>query len=210
MSQNVKTDKRPITLELAALFVFSLVLIGNLSVTNFAQGYYSHFDVTLPEINFAPQVYDYVNIVLASLIGAGVVVLAVVFLMKLGMWVGEFVADRTKPSKKLADFVKKRERKFITAANLMEWILRTAFWGVAAFTLYSSVSVLSDKLGELSAQNKASFSSISPEGEDLQKVIIYKNDNEIILKTYSVSRKEFVEGYEAINGATYTTRTIRI
>ena len=210
MSQIDKTNKRPVTLELAALFVFSLVLIGNLSVTNFAQGYYSHFGVTLSEINFTPQIYDYVNIVLASSIGASVVVLVVVFLLKLGMWVGELVADKTKPSKKLTDFVKKRERKFITIANVIEWVLRIAFWGVVAFTLYSSVSILSDKLGEVSAENKASFSSISPEGDDLQKVIIYKNDNEIILKTYSVSKKQFIEGYEAINGATYTTRTIRI
>ncbi len=210
MSQNDKIDKRLVTLELAALFVFSLVAICNFSVAKFAQGYYSHFGVTLPEINFTPQVYDYANIVLPSLISAGVVVLIVVFLMKLGMRIGEVAADKTKPSKKLADFVKKRKQKLIIIAKVLEWTLRIAFWGVIAFTIYSTISVFSDKLGQASAQSKTSFSSISAEGKDLQKVIIYKNDNEIILKAYSVSKKEFLEGYEAINGATYTTRTIRI
>lgn len=210
MLNTSETNNRLVTLELAALFVFALVLIGNLSVTRFAEGYYSHFGVTLPEINFTPQMYDYVNIVLISVIGAGVVVLVVGFLMKVGIWIGAFAAEKTEPSKRFIKFAEKREQKIITLGNAMEWLVGIFFWGIITFTMYSSVNIISNHYGKVSAADKSIYSSITPDGEDLQKLIIYKSDNEIILKVYSSSKKEFLSGYETINGATYTARPVRI
>lgn len=208
MARSKETDKKLFTLELTALFIFALVVLGNFSVTKFAEGYYSHFGVTLPEINFIPQVYDYVNVLPLTLIASAVVVLIVIALTRLSVWLGSVLADKTKPTKRMFKFVKKHRRPFDIFVKVLEWVLKIGIWGFALVALVYSVNNISLRLGEVSAQSKTSFNSISRENEDTQKVIIYKSSSEIILKAYDLPKDEFIDGYEAVNGASYTTRSV--
>lgn len=208
MARSKENSKKLFTLELTALFIFSLVVLGNFSVTKFAQGYYSYFGVTLPEINFIPQVYDYVNVLPLTLIASAVVVLVVIALTRLSVWFGSVLADKTKPSKRLFIFVRKHRRLFDVLVKVLEWILKIGIWGFVLVALAYSVNNISLRLGEVSAQGKTSFTAISGESKDIQKVIIYKNTAEVILKAYDLSKGEFLDGYEIVNGASYTTRSV--
>jgi hypothetical protein len=210
MKTQEKNGNRLISFELAAVFIFSLVLLAHLSVVRFASGYYDHFGVTLSDINFSPRLYDYVNITLPAFIGAGVLVAITALFIQLGVWFGDFVGSKSKPNKWLVRFVKKRQGRVSALLNILDKTFRVVFWGVlAAITIYS-VGSISYKLGSSGAQSKTSFSSISKDGENLQKLIIYKNDTGLVLRTYDLSKRKFVDGYEFINGASYTTRPINL
>jgi len=208
MARSKENNRKLFTLELTALFIFSLVVLGNFSVTKFAEGYYSHFGVTLPEINFIPQVYDYVNVLPLTLISSAVAVLVVVALTRLSVWLGSVLADKTKPTKRIFKFVKKHRQPLDVLVKVLEWILKIGIWGIALVALAYSVNNISLLLGEVSAQGKANFTTLSDEGENTQKVIIYKNSTEIILKAYDLSKGEFVDGYEVVNGVGYKTRSV--
>ncbi|MBH2007451.1 hypothetical protein I8H83_02520 [Candidatus Saccharibacteria bacterium] len=209
MARSKENSKKLFTLELTALFIFSLVVIGNFSVTKFAEGYYSHFGVTLPEINFIPQVYDYVNVLPLTLIASAVVVLVVVALTRLSVWLGSVMAEKTKPSKKLFKFVKRHRRPFGVLVKFLEWTLKIGIWGFVLVSLVYSVNNISLYLGKVSAESKVIYSTVSNEGENTQKVIIYKSSSEVILKSYDISKGNFIDGYETLTGASYTTRSAK-
>ena len=210
MARSKETNKKLFTLELTALFIFALVVLGNFSVTKFAEGYYGHFDITLPEISFIPQVYDYVNVLPLTLIASAIVVLVVVALTRLSVWLGSVLAEKTKPSKKLFKFVKRHKRPFGLLVKVLEWILKIGIWGFVLVSLVYSVNNISLYMGKVSAETKANYTVVSSEGENAQKVIIYKNSSEVILKTYDISKGEFIDGYETLTGASYTTRSMKL
>lgn len=209
MARRKETDKKLFTLELTALFIFALVVLGNFSVTKFAEGYYNHFGVSLPEINFIPQVYDYVNVLPLTLIASVIVVLVVVGLTRLSVWLGSVLAEKKKPSKRLFKFVKRHRRQFDVLVKVLEWILKIGIWGFVLVSLVYSVNNISLYLGKVSAESKANYTTVSSEGENAQKVIIYKNSGEVILKAYDISKGEFIDGYETLTGASYTTRSVK-
>jgi hypothetical protein len=209
MARNKETDKKLFTLELTALFIFALVVLGNFSVTKFAEGYYGHFGVTLPEINFIPQVYDYVNVLPLTLIASAIVVLVVVALTRLSVWLGSLLAEKTKPSKRLFKFVKRHRPPFRVLVKVFEWILKIGIWGLVLVSLVYSVNNISLYLGKVSAESKVNYSTVSNEGENTQKVIIYKSSSEVVLKSYDISKGNFIDGYETLTGASYTTRSVK-
>lgn len=210
MKTKEKDGNKLITFELAALFIFSLVVLGHFSVVSFARGYYNHFDVTLADIHFSPQIYDYVNIAPPAFIGAAIIAVFVALLIQAAMRLGNFAGSKTKPSQWFVRFVKKRKKRIDAFLDVSDRILRVIFWLVIISVVVYGIGSFSYKLGESAAQEKIDFSSISRDGENLQKLIIYKNDTEIIVRVYDLSKKQFIGDYEVINGASYITRLVKI
>lgn len=210
MKTKEKDQKKLITFELAALFIFSLVLLGHLSVVNFARGYYDHFNVTLADIGFSPQIYDYVSIAPAAFIGSAIVTVLMALLIKAAMRIGDFAGSKTKPSKWLVSLVKKHKKPINSFLAVMDKILRVIFWLVIIVVSVYGVGSLSVQMGKNTAINKTNFSSISEADENIQRIIIYKNDAEIVLKSYDISIRQFVGDFEVISGASYTTRSLKI
>lgn len=210
MKTKEKDQKKLITFELAALFIFSLVLLGHLSVVSFARGYYDHFNVTLADINFSPQIYDYVSIAPAAFIGSAIVTVLIALLIKAAMRLGDFAGSITKPSKWLVSLVKKHKKPVNSFLVVTDKILRVVFWLVIIAVAIYGVGSLSSVMGENIAKSKTNFSSISEADENIQRIIIYKNDAEIVLKSYDISKNQFLDDYEVISGASYTTRSLKI
>jgi hypothetical protein len=71
------------------------------------------------------------------------------------------------------------------------------------------VNNISLYLGKVSAESKVNYSTVSNEGENTQKVIIYKSSSEVVLKSYDISKGNFIDGYETLTGASYTTRSVK-
>lgn len=198
------------TLELAALFVFALVLVANLVVVRFSEGYFGYFNIPLAEVNYVPQLYDYVRIAFPVIIIAGIVTAVVFGLMRLSVFIGSLLAGLTKPSEKAVDFVRRHIKIFKGLVTILGIIINVGIWIVVGWALWIALYNVSADAGKISAGNMKSFSSISSVGDNLQKVIIYKADNEIIIKTYDTSKKEFVDGYDVLYGSSYSPKTIHL
>lgn len=187
------------------------VPLASAAVTKFAQGYYGHFDINLAHMNFAPQSYDYINILPYVLIGS--LILSVVFVLML------YAADRiaslatnkietTKATEWLSAKTNRLSRgKIKTIVALLDAAM-IVLLSIFAFLLIHAITTYTFTLGKAAAESTTTLTSISAEREPIQKIIIYKNVGETILKPYDTSSKKFLDGFDITYGATYSTRTI--
>jgi len=206
-SINLLIGKRT-TLELAALFVFVLVLVANLVVLRFSEGYFEYFGISLGEVNFVPQMYDYLRIALPVIIVSVVVTGLLLCFIGSSIYIGNLLAKLTMPSKKAITYVK-RHRKFFETLAYALGILSEVFLVIVSIWLLGTVLYsVSAEVGKMSAANTSEATSVSKLGDNLQKVIIYKGDSELILKTYDTSKREFVDGYSVTRDDNYEARTI--
>jgi len=196
------------TLELAALFVFVLVLVANLVVVRFSEGYFQHFGISLSEVNYTPQMYDYVRIALPIIIGSIVVTVAALCLIGLSIYIGNLLARFFRPSKGAIKYVGKHRKFFERLANILGLLIKVTLGAASIWILWTALYSVSAEAGKMSAANTVKMSSISKPGDNLQRVIIYKGNNELILKTYDNSKKEFLSGYSVVSGTDYDARTI--
>lgn len=211
MTKKQANDK-PLTLELTAILIFALGIIGHLSVIKYAEGYYRHFGVTLPDINFVPELYDYVNVLPITLIASAIVVLVAYLLIRVGVLAGDLLGEKTEPSKWLERSIKLLARHELFVKVLvrgLQWVMRILIVIVFLWAL-DVVSNISVGSGQVNAEARINYSSTSAQADAVQKVIIYKNDGGITLKSYDTMKRKFLDGYEAISGASYTTRSVRL
>jgi lysylphosphatidylglycerol synthetase-like protein (DUF2156 family) len=196
------------TLELAALFVFILVLVANLVVIRFTEGYLGYYGIPIAEVNYVPQIYDYLRIALPVIIGSIIITVVVLCLIGLSVYIGNLLAKLTKPSKSAIKYVRRHGKFFKGIFNIFGLLIKVSIWAVCILVLWSALYTVSANTGKTSAENTTRMTSISKSDDNLQKVIIYKGDNELILKTYDTSKKEFVDSYSVIVGADYSARMI--
>lgn len=201
-------DKENITLEFSALFLFVLVLVSNLAVIEFAEGYFGYFDVSLGSINFMPQPYDYMRIAMPVLVTSIMMTLIITLLMRASSSAGEYFANRTKPNKRFSQYAK-RHKKFLDGLiNIVDFVFVAFVAGVIIWASYSPTTGLAKDFGEANAKNMTRLSSISKPSDSFQEIIIYKGNGEIITKTYNVSKKEFLDGYRVATTNDYQVRYI--
>jgi flagellar biosynthesis protein FlhB len=196
------------TFEIASIFVFVLVLVANLVAVRFAEGYFGYFNVPLSEVNFVPQMYDYVRIALPVIIGAVVVTVITFGLMGLSAYVSNFLARLLKPNKKAVKFAKRYKKFFESLDFVFDFLTKAVMWIGTGLVLWSMIYTFSANFGKTSAESMTKLSSISGANDNLQKVIIYKGVNELIVKNYDTSKNKFQDGYDVLYGSSYTTRTI--
>ena len=196
------------SLELGALFLFALIVVSNLAVIKFAEGYFEYFDISLGSINFTPQLYDYVRIAMPVLIISTIITLVVAFVMNMNSFIGKFFANRTKPSKKLHEYAKRHENFFENLSKLVDFIFIAFIAGTVVWLFYSSTTDLAKSFGEVSAKNTTKLSSISQPSDNTQEIIIYKGNDEIITKNYDTSKKVFFDGYQVLVSSNYEVRYI--
>lgn len=210
MTTDSKPDYRKRIFEIATIFIPAFVFVGQYSVIKSAEAYYGHFGLTLSDINFVPEIYDYVNILPLTLISSVIVVLLVAGLIRFSIWIGDLLSRKTKPSKKFVKFVKRYRTAFGRLVKILEWILKVGAWSIVAWVFVWSVTYFSLLAGESSAQSKKSFQSISKKSDSIQKLIIYADDGRIVLKSYDTSNHKFIDGYETMNGENYSTRIVHL
>lgn len=196
------------TLELATIFLFTLVLMSNLAVIKFAEGYFGYFDISLGSINFTPRMYDYASIVMPVLVASVIVTLIVAVSMKVSFSVGDFFANKKKPNKSFSQYAKRHEKVIMGLMKVLDFIFFAFVAGVIVWVFYSFTTDLSKNYGEATAKNMTRLSSISMSGDNFQDIIIYKGNGEIITKKYDVSQKEFLDGYRVVATDNYQVRYI--
>lgn len=202
--------KERTTFEVAALFVFLLVLVSNLAVLRFAEGYFEFYGVPMAEVGYVPQMYDYLRIALPVMTASVVFTSLIVGVIWLSGKAGDATADFTKLGKRLTKFLKRNEQfltRVLSILGALVWIgtALLILWALWVF-LYS----VSATLGRSYAENKSSVTSISEPGEITQRVIIHKGDNELILKVYDTSKREFTSGYEVVGSPSYNAHLISL
>jgi hypothetical protein len=204
----MKNNSRKLfALELTTILLFALVAIGHLSVIKYAQGYYGSYGISLPEINFVPEMYDYVNVLPLTLIASAVVVLIAYVFLRIAMWAGDLLGEKSKPSKWFVDFLEKHELIAKLLLRSLQWVMRILIL-VSFLWALSVVISISENMGKVNAEAKKNYSSISSQGDIIQKVIIYKNDGDIVLKPYDTELHKFLDDYEVVSGASYKTRSV--
>lgn len=196
------------TLEVASVFVFILVLVSNLVTIRFAEGYFGYFNIPLAEVNYVPQMYDYVRIALPVIIGAVVVTAITLGLMGLSSYGSGLLAKLLKPNKKAVKFAKRHKKLFESLGGVFDFLAKAVIWIVILLASWSMIYTFSANFGKVSAESTTKLSSISSTDDNLQKVIIYKGVNELIVKTYDTSKNEFLDGYDVFYGTSYIVRTI--
>lgn len=208
MKRTTIFNKERTTLELAALFVFVLILVANLVVVRFTEGYLGYFDISIAEVNYTPQMYDYLRIALPVIIGSIIITIVVLCLIGLSVYIGNLLAKLTRPSKSAIKYIRRHEKFFKGLFYILGLLIKVSIWAISILVLWSALYTVSASTGKAFAENATRMTSISKSDETLQKVIIYKGSNELILKTYDTSKKEFVDSYSVIVGADYTARMI--
>jgi len=204
---DVLNSKRA-TFELAALFIFILVLVANLVLIRFTEGYFEFFGVPMSEVNYAPQMYDYLRIALPVIAGSIVVTIIFIFLTWLTTYVGDFLARLTKQPKWAVQLVERHQKYFKMVASVLDVMTKIGILAACLWLFWVALYSVTATLGGNYARNTTQMTSISKTGDNLQKLIIYKGANELILKTFDVSKKEFVDGYSVVNGTDYDARRI--
>lgn len=205
--ENRNSSRKLFALELTTILLFALVTIGHLSVIKYAQGYYGSYGISLPEINFVPEIYDYVNVLPLTLIASTVVVLIAYIFLRIAMWAGDLLGEKSKPSKRFVDFLEKHERTAKVLVRSLQWVMRILVLASFFWALSVVISV-SESMGKVNADARKNYSSTSSQGDIIQKVIIYKNDGDIVLKSYDTEHHKFLEGYEVMSGADYRVRSV--
>lgn len=196
------------TFEVAALFVFALVVISNLAIIRFTEGYFAFYDIPMADVNYTPQMYDYLRIALPVIITAIIVTTLMTAAMWLAVKAGDKMASITRPNNKTVKFVKRHRRFFGSLSSTLGLIIKIGIVGVSFWAFWIGLYSISADVGKSYAANRAEMTSISTSGEVLQKVIIHKGNEELILKTYDTSNKEFKPGYEILYNADYNARVI--
>lgn len=196
------------TFETAALFLFILVLISNLAILRFTEGYFAFYDISMADIDYAPQMYDYLRIALPVVIASLVITVLMSGVMWAAIKAGDGMASLTKPGKRAVKFVKLHKRFFVWLSSFLGYIIKIGIILVSLWALWVGLYSLSASMGRSYAENSSRVTSISKAGENLQKIIIYKSNDELVLKTYNVSEKVFSSGYEVLYSTNYSARYI--
>lgn len=197
-----------IALELSGFFIFFIVLISNLSVIEFAKGYFDYFKVSLALVDFTPQMYDYERITFPVLIASAILSLIVALLIKASSSLGEFIANKTKPNKRLLKYIKRHDKLFENLTSVLHFTSITSMTLIIILVACDFTAKLANDLGRLNANNAATLSSISKPNDNIQEIIIYKRNGEIITKQYDISKKKFIDGYLVKDIGNYQVRYI--
>ncbi len=202
--------KNKILLETTTIGIFSLVLLSNLMIVQYAKGYFEYYGVPLGEVNFVPQMYDYVQITLPALIATGIVLTTSYGILRFNDYVTEKFAEKLLPktfSSNIPKFIKKHREVFGLLRSALNMLLKVITVGLLLYIIWTMASVVAPSIGNKSAGGANSYSSVSKKEDTLQDVIIYKSGNDVVLKTYDLKSHKFQDGYKVLSG-TYTTHTM--
>lgn len=203
--------KNSITLELATIAVFLLILLSNFMTIQYAEGYFGYYRVPLAEMDFTPQMYDYIRIAMPALLATAIVIAAGYGLSVAGDRLAKKLADKLVTKKLVKTFfavAKKRERLLRRTESVLGFFLKILNIGLLIYIVWTMGGIVAPKMGSGAAEAQSKYSSISNDEELLQDVIIYKNGDEIVLKSYNTKSRKFEDGYRVLVGDSYTVRPI--
>lgn len=203
--------RNSITLELATIAVFLLILLSNFMIIQYAEGYFGYYHIPLAEMNFAPQMYDYIRIATPVLLATVIVIATGYGLSAASDRLAKKLADKLVTEKLVKTFftvAKKRERLLRRTEYILGFFLKILNIGLLIYIVLTMGSIVAPKIGSGAAEAQSKYSSISNDGELSQDVIIYKNGDEIVLKSYNTRSRKFEVGYRVLVGDSYTVRPI--
>jgi len=196
------------TFEVAAVFVFVLVLISNLAILRFTEGYFAFYDILMSDVNYIPQMYDYLRIALPVIITSIIVTALMIGVMWLAIKTGDRMASITKPTKQTVKFAKRNKRFFVALSSALGMIIKIGIVAISLWAFWTGLYSISFDIGRMYAEARSEMTTISEPDEVLQKVIIYKGNDELILKIYDTSTKEFKKGYKVLYNSDYNAKLI--
>lgn len=201
------------SLELTAIFLFAFVLICNLCVIRFNNGYFSYFGMPFSEVNYSPQMYDYVNIAIPALLSTGIVIIVFLILARLSDKLAEKIVDKTlkgSAGSLLDRYAQKHPQRIQQISKVIEPIEKSLVLVVCIILMLFSAWEPTSDIGNDKAANTVTFTSISKPADIEQKLIIYKRNDGMIIKTYNTRTEHFENGYIFMSNQDYTGRKINI
>jgi len=206
--------RKGFSIEIISFLLFALVVLSNGMIVNFARGYFLFFEISLGNVNFSPQYYDYIRVALPVLLALAITILIAYFLLSLQEKIANKLASKINISRdlkiKITAYDAKHPGRFKHIGGALDKInamlpLVTAFAVVAIMFFWSA-----PEIGRESAAGTSLYSSISPSGNVLQELVIYRSEDHIIVKTYDTIGHTFTRGYKLVSSEqSYTTYEIR-
>lgn len=188
------------SVEITGIFIFVLVLVSNLAVIKFEEGYLNYYKVPLDLIEFTPQIHDYLEAAVPILI----VSLFIVYIIWLSFRIGENLANwlldkmNIGLNKNLQNYLQHHERLSIMIANTLNFIITAITIIIIIPMTWTTITNAATTLGEQKAKNTSIMYSLSTEDNIKQEIIIHTNKNIMITKTYDTDTRKFIDGYRIL------------
>lgn len=198
------------SLELAGIFVFITILLSNLVVVKFAEGYFGYYDISLGLVNFTPQMYDYVRIAVPVLTMSLIVAIVIWGAMRFGEYMGSLLARGVNidSTNRTLAYIRQHRKFFVKLGYIVDFTLTVALVMFLSWAAWTTTTNIATTLGKASAEDTTQISSISNKESVIQEIIIYRNDDGIITKTYDTSQSRFLDGYKILPSGEYNVRAI--
>lgn len=203
VTQNRLTRDGLFSIEGASLLIFAVVAISNAIVIGYSEGYYGYFGLQLPQIGYTPQVYEYAYVAVPVLISIVIVFVLAYILLKLESVVinGLFNIVEIPPAitRKFETIDKKYLKLFEAVEAFLARIEALFPLALAVILVIVGVVNISPEFGKRQAAHTTQYVSVSSAKEDVQQLLIYRNDDTIVVKAYDTRKHEFRPSYSILD-----------